>query len=44
MVGKNASKKSVKNSELWIEFDQMTSYHEVSWYWVKGTAITEKTI
>ena len=33
---KNASKKSVKNSELWIELDQMTSYHEVSWYWVKG--------
>ena len=33
---KNAAKKSVKNSELWIELDQMTSYHEVSWYWVKG--------
>ena len=33
---KNAAKKSVKNSELWIELDQLTSYHEVSWYWVKG--------
>ena len=33
---KNASKKSVKNSELWIELDKMTSHHEVSWYWVKG--------
>ena len=33
---KNASKKPVKNSELWIELDQMTNHHEVSWFWVKG--------
>ena len=33
---KNAAKKSVKNSELWKELDQLTSYHKVSWYWVKG--------
>ena len=33
---KNAAKKSVKNSDLWKELDQLTSYHKVSWYWVKG--------
>ena len=33
---KNASKKPVKNSELWIELDKMTNHHEVSWFWVKG--------
>ena len=33
---KNASKKSVKNSELWMELDQMTNHHEISWFWVKG--------
>ena len=33
---KNSSKKPVKNSELWIELDQMTNHHEVSWFWVKG--------
>ena len=29
-------KETVKNSELWIELDQMTNHHEVSWFWVKG--------
>jgi ribonuclease HI len=33
---KNASKKPVKNSDLWKELDQMTKHHEVSWFWVKG--------
>ena len=33
---KNASKKSVKNSELWIELDKMTNHHAVNWFWVKG--------
>ncbi len=33
---KNASKKPVKNSELWIELDKLTSYHKVTWFWVKG--------
>ena len=29
---KNASKKPVKNSELWIELDRMTNHHQVSWF------------
>ena len=33
---KNASKKPVKNSELWKELDEMVNYHDISWFWVKG--------
>ena len=33
---KNASKKDVKNKDLWIELDNLLNYHDVSWVWVKG--------
>ena len=33
---KTASKKSVKNAELWRRLDQARSRHEVIWEWVKG--------
>ena len=33
---KNSSKKDVKNKDLWIELDQLTSKHNVKWTWVKG--------
>ena len=33
---RTASKKPVKNKELWIELDQLISRHTISWEWVKG--------
>ena len=35
---KTATKKPVKNKELWIELDQLISKHTISWEWVKGHA------
>ncbi|MEM7519920.1 MAG: ribonuclease HI [Pseudomonadota bacterium] len=35
---KNASKKPVKNAELWQRLDQATTRHQVTWKWVKGHA------
>ena len=35
---KTASKKPVKNAELWRRLDQARSRHEVTWEWVKGHA------
>ena len=35
---KTASKKPVKNAELWRRLDQARSGHEVIWEWVKGHA------
>ena len=35
---KNASKKPVKNAELWQRLDQARSVHDVEWHWVKGHA------
>ena len=31
-----ASRKDVKNKDLWQELDELNNMHEVSWYWVKG--------
>lgn len=33
---KNASKKPVKNSDLWQELDAQSKRHQVEWHWVKG--------
>ena len=33
---KTANKKPVKNKELWIELDALTSIHNITWEWVKG--------
>ena len=33
---KTASKKPVKNKELWIELDNLISMHQIKWEWVKG--------
>ncbi|NCW59335.1 MAG: ribonuclease HI [Proteobacteria bacterium] len=33
---KNASKKDVKNKDLWVELDKQTKIHKVKWNWVKG--------
>ena len=33
---KTASKKDVKNKELWQKLDELISYHQVQWHWVKG--------
>ena len=39
---KNASKKDVKNKNLWIELDKHVAKHNVKWHWVKGHAGHEK--
>ena len=33
-----ASKKPVKNKDLWIKLDQLNARHKVSWKWVKAHA------
>lgn len=33
---KNASKKPVKNADLWQQLDAACAEHEVEWHWVKG--------
>ena len=33
---KTASKKPVKNSELWKSLDSLNSFHNIQWNWVKG--------
>ncbi|KNG94646.1 ribonuclease HI [Pseudaestuariivita atlantica] len=35
---RTASKKQVKNAELWQRLDEAASRHEVTWEWVKGHA------
>ena len=35
---KTASKKPVKNAELWKRLDLLCEQHEVNWKWVKGHA------
>jgi len=35
---KTASKKPVKNKELWIELDKQIAKHNIAWEWVKGHA------
>jgi ribonuclease HI len=34
----NASKKPVRNADLWHELIELTGRHEVNWNWVKGHA------
>lgn len=33
---RTASKKPVKNQELWQRLDQATAKHTVRWHWIKG--------
>ena len=33
---RTASKRLVKNKDLWLELDKLVQEHEVSWKWVKG--------
>ena len=35
---KTASKKPVKNKELWLELDSEIARHSINWEWVKGHA------
>ena len=35
---KTASKKPVKNEDLWRRLDDAIKYQDVSWHWVKGHA------
>lgn len=33
---KTASKKPVKNVDLWQQLDQLVELHSIDWHWVKG--------
>ena len=33
---RTATKKDVKNKELWQKLDQLIAQHQVQWHWVKG--------
>jgi ribonuclease HI len=33
---RNASKKPVKNQDLWRALDDETARHEIRWHWIKG--------
>jgi ribonuclease HI len=35
---RNASKKPVKNTELWKRLEQAANKHQVTWKWIKGHA------
>ena len=35
---RNASKKPVKNTELWQRLDEAVARHDVTWEWIKGHA------
>lgn len=35
---RNASKKPVKNKELWQRLDEATKRHQITWEWIKGHA------
>jgi len=42
---KTANKKPVKNKDLWIKLDLLSSQHEITWKWVRGhTGHTENEI
>ena len=32
----NSSKKSVLNQDLWKKLDNLNSYHDIEWVWIKG--------
>ena len=38
---KTASKKPVKNKDLWIKLDNIIKNHNIKWNWVKGHANNE---
>ncbi len=33
---KTAAKKPVKNTDLWMQLDELTNKHDITWNWVKG--------
>lgn len=35
---RTASKKPVKNEDLWRELDELAQQHQVEWHWVRGHA------
>ncbi len=38
---KTASKKEIKNLDLWMDLDKLTSKFKISWNWVKGHSTNE---
>lgn len=35
---RNASKKTVKNADLWQQLDALCQQHQLQWHWVRGHA------
>ncbi len=35
---RTAGRQPVKNQDLWVELEQQTERHDVTWHWVKGHA------
>lgn len=35
---KTASRKPVKNEDLWRKLDELAAQHDIEWHWVKGHA------
>lgn len=33
---KTSDNKPVKNQDLWLRLDELTSTHQINWHWVKG--------
>ncbi len=33
---RNSKREPVKNSDLWLELDELAQEHEIDWHWVKG--------
>ena len=33
---KTANKKPVKNRDLWVKLDELSSMHQIDWKWVRG--------
>jgi ribonuclease HI len=38
---RTASRKPVKNDDLWRDLDRLHEHHQVAWHWVKGHAGTD---
>lgn len=33
---RNSKNEPVKNSDLWLRLDELSTAHDISWHWVKG--------
>jgi ribonuclease HI len=33
---RNSKREPVKNSDLWLELDELAQEHDIDWHWIKG--------